>query len=141
MFVIEREFQFDAAHRVLGHEGKCAHLHGHRYRVVFLLESDDLDKVGRVVDFGSLKERWGSQIDTVMDHGVILWTGDKLCQLLKIHDTGVKVAAIDYPATAEGIAKYLFHSFYGDVPVGVSLRGVRVYETPNCMGAYYDAGK
>ena len=26
-----RRIEFDAAHRVMGHEGKCKHLHGHRY--------------------------------------------------------------------------------------------------------------
>lgn len=137
MYVIERELQFDAAHRVLGHEGKCAHLHGHRYRVIFVLASQDLDKVGRVVDFGFLKERWGEKIDKEYDHGVILSEDDVLCNVLPIHDRGMKLAKIQCPATAEGIAKHLFYTFSSDVPKGVELRQVKVYETPNCMGAYY----
>ena len=47
-----RYHDFCAGHRVVGHENKCRHLHGHNYRVTFYCESQELDGVGRVVDFG-----------------------------------------------------------------------------------------
>ena len=33
MFILKSEIQFDTAHYLSGYTGKCANLHGHRYRV------------------------------------------------------------------------------------------------------------
>jgi 6-pyruvoyltetrahydropterin/6-carboxytetrahydropterin synthase len=136
MFRLERSIEFDAAHRVMGHEGKCAHLHGHRYKVVFVLESMSLDSIGRIVDFGYLKEKWGAKIDQTMDHGVILNTDDPLGPKLLATDPSMKLLQISSPATAEGIAIYLWETFCLDVPDEIRLAEVRVWETPSCMGAF-----
>ena len=42
-------------HRVVGHEGKCKNLHGHNYRFTFYCESEELDSIGRVIDFSCIK--------------------------------------------------------------------------------------
>lgn len=47
--------KFDAAHRLPGYKGKCAKLHGHTYKAVFLLEGK-IAKSGMVEDFGRLKK-------------------------------------------------------------------------------------
>ena len=138
---IERELQFDAAHRVKGHEGKCAHLHGHRYRVVFVLECKELDPVGRVVDFGFIKDEWGKWIDKNLDHGVLLSREDlPLSELLRKEDPEAKICVTECPVTAEGISQMLSAQFAGWLPVFVDLVEVRVWETPNCMGVYIDNG-
>ena len=35
-----RYHDFSAGHKVTGHENKCAHLHGHNYRVHFTIQSE-----------------------------------------------------------------------------------------------------
>ena len=66
-----RRLQFCAGHRVHDHESECRNLHGHNY-VVFLTAAstsdDPLDKLGRVIDFGVLKEKFGAWIDEWWDH-------------------------------------------------------------------------
>jgi len=53
-----RYHDFSAGHKVTGHENKCAHLHGHNYRVHFTIRSEaGVDKIGRVLDFASIKIR------------------------------------------------------------------------------------
>lgn len=37
MATITRAFEFDAAHRVMNEKVKCFNLHGHRFKVGFLL--------------------------------------------------------------------------------------------------------
>ena len=58
-----RRLQFAAGHRVHGHEGKCRHLHGHNFVVFLTAAAENLDAVGRVIDFGVLKERIGGWIE------------------------------------------------------------------------------
>src|SRR5262249_22784820 len=56
MITATRRIQFAAGHRVFGHEGKCRYLHGHNFVALVTAAADDLDAVGRVIDFGVLKE-------------------------------------------------------------------------------------
>jgi 6-pyruvoyl-tetrahydropterin synthase len=39
MITATRYHEIDAGHRVVGQGGKCEHLHGHRYRNCYALES------------------------------------------------------------------------------------------------------
>lgn len=61
--LIMRKFEFDYAHRVLGHESKCKHLHGHRGVAEVIVSSPGLDSLGRIIDFGIVKQRVGKWID------------------------------------------------------------------------------
>jgi 6-pyruvoyltetrahydropterin/6-carboxytetrahydropterin synthase len=54
MWTLRKEVEFDAAHRLPGHKGKCENLHGHRWTVYFEIESEELNDMDMVVDFGSL---------------------------------------------------------------------------------------
>ena len=58
-----RKLEFDAAHRVMEHESKCRHLHGHRYVAEVTVATSELDGLGRVLDFGLLKTELGGWID------------------------------------------------------------------------------
>ena len=44
MFKIRSEVQFDMAHYLSGYKGKCANIHGHRYRLVATLKAKELQK-------------------------------------------------------------------------------------------------
>lgn len=131
-----RRLEFDAAHRVMRHESKCANLHGHRYVVDITVEADALDSVGRVVDFSVIKERMGKWIDEHLDHGTIVNREDEdLRAFCEAH--GWKVYAMDGNPTAENLAR-LLHEVAGVMlgGLGVSVRRVRVYETPNSWSDY-----
>ena len=77
MIFATRKLHFDAAHRVMQHESKCKYLHGHRYVVEATFEAAQLDDLGRVVDFGVIKERLGQWLDAHWDHATILYQKDK----------------------------------------------------------------
>ncbi len=59
MYYITTEASFDAAHFLKGYEGKCKNIHGHRWRVLVKIQSDELLKNqqhnGMIVDFKELK--------------------------------------------------------------------------------------
>lgn len=154
MITCTRRLQFCAGHRVLGHENKCAHLHGHNY-VVFLTATqvvqDDkelgLDGIGRVVDFSVLKARFGDWIEERWDHGFIVNRTDyRVIEFLHGLDiassSGVtspqKLYIADWNPTAENMAWFL-----GEIAGPMLLKGtevklirVKLYETENCYATW-----
>lgn len=154
-----RRIQFCAGHRVMGHENKCAHLHGHNYvvhlRAQALPSCDTVDGIGRVVDFSVLKEKVGGWIENFWDHGFILHRDDVAGQMAMgafitemnaAHYRGIPIVKqgpdpfkqktyfMPYNPTAENMAKYLLEVVGPEVLKGLSVRlvGVIVEETENC---------
>lgn len=81
-----RIIDFDSAHRVLKHESKCRHVHGHRYSAHITIRSPKLDELGRVIDFGTIKEICKTWIDAKLDHNIILNSQDPLAKLYREHE-------------------------------------------------------
>ena len=73
MMICTRKLEFDSAHRVMEHESKCKMLHGHRYVVEASFAAKELDEIGRIIDFGLIREILGKWIDDNLDHNAILW--------------------------------------------------------------------
>ena len=44
MYILKSEHSFDSAHFLSGYEGKCAHIHGHRWKVEVEVQSETLLK-------------------------------------------------------------------------------------------------
>jgi 6-pyruvoyltetrahydropterin/6-carboxytetrahydropterin synthase len=134
-----RKLEFDAAHRVMLHESKCKYLHGHRYVVEATFMADALDALGRVIDFGVIKQVLGTWIDEHFDHNTILNIEDKQLGEMIAGQLQQNIYYLPYNPTAENIAKYLLEEIcpklFADYPI--NCVHIRVYETPNC---YAEAG-
>ena len=139
-----RRLEFDAAHRVPGHNGKCRNLHGHRYAVEITVEGETQPE-GMIADFGMIKEKVGGWIDDQLDHNVILWADDPVAsELAKVAFMISPFAGrakmpfeMGKPPTAENIAEMLYvvaGEFLNDCDMRVVH--VRVRETPNCWADY-----
>lgn len=131
-----RRFVFDAAHRVLGHKGKCQYLHGHRYVVEVTVQTPSLDKLGMVMDFGVVKELVGGFIEKELDHNTILQSNDPLYPILCNYGP---VATMEGNPTAENIAALLFRragALLKEADPRISVCNVRVWETENCYADY-----
>ncbi|MFY0580463.1 6-pyruvoyl trahydropterin synthase family protein [Cystobacter fuscus] len=130
-----RRFQFAAGHRVHQHESKCKNLHGHNYVVHFHAEADEgLDALGRVIDFGVLKQRLGEWLEENWDHGFLLWKKDEEA-LEAVHRVrGQKLCTLDRNPTAENLALLLLHEVAPRVLEGTGVHVTRVvlWETENC---------
>ena len=42
MYILKTEHSFDSAHFLAGYEGKCANIHGHRWRVEIEVQAEEL---------------------------------------------------------------------------------------------------
>ena len=139
---ITRRMEFDAGHRVLGHEGKCKNLHGHRYVVELTVAAAELDLLGRVIDFGVVKQLVGGWIDANLDHNMILNPQDILLRVPKavVPMLGREpvVMPLQFPnPTAENIARLIWVTAFELLkPTGVELRWVDLWETPNCRARF-----
>jgi len=129
-----RRIEFDSAHRVMGHEGKCKNLHGHRYCLEATFVAKNLDTLGRVVDFGVIKEELGGWIDEHWDHTTILFDKDKSLGKAISDVTGQKIFYLPTNPTAENMAEYIYQhvcpKLFAKLPI--ECVRIRLNETPNC---------
>ena len=130
---VTRLIEFDAGHRLVGHESKCAHLHGHRYRAEITCTAEALDSVGRVIDFGVIKQLVGGWVDTHWDHAFLANCRDeKVLSLIRFTDQRHYVFAGE--PTAENIARRLLEVAQELLaPHDVQVVSVKLWETPNCF--------
>lgn len=132
-----RRLEWDMGHRVLNHEGKCARLHGHRYVAEVTCIADQLDGIGRVVDFGVIKELIGGWIDHNWDHRTMLQSGDPIIPALAetlAHEEHMII--VDLNPTAENICGILWSQIIAMLTESgqrqLRLQRLRIWETPNC---------
>lgn len=124
----------------MGHEGKCSHLHGHNYVAIVEAEANELDGVGRVIDFAVLKERVGGWIEEWWDHGFIYNREDTATEALitmaaNRYAHGQKAYSLGVNPTAENMADYLLRVVCPTVLMDTGVRVVKVtlWETENCF--------
>lgn len=135
-YTVIRSHEICAGHRVVGHESKCRHLHGHNYKFHFKvapkhgcgkvvtrgkLVEDGLDNVGRVIDFSVVKTTLCQWLEDNWDHKFLHWNRDNLIDALKIaasrpscplehedHEHFLNsLVALPFNPTAENLAAYM----------------------------------
>ena len=135
-YTVIRSHEICAGHRVVGHESKCRHLHGHNYKFHFkvaplatkAINTDagshvvepGLDSVGRVIDFSVVKTTLCQWLEDNWDHKFLHWEEDPFIKALQVHcelcdeTTGQDVRDFDnslvslpFNPTAENLAAYM----------------------------------
>lgn len=130
--IASRYHDISAGHRVYGHESKCAHFHGHNYRVTFDVEGE-LDPLGRVMDFSVIKSKLCMWLEENWDHKFLIWRDDPAAGYL--HDEDPEgVVLVPFNPTAENMGEFLL-KVIGPQQLegsGVKLVKVAVEETRKC---------
>ncbi|MFH1368678.1 MAG: 6-carboxytetrahydropterin synthase QueD [Elusimicrobiota bacterium] len=103
---------FSAAHALRGYRGKCENLHGHNWRVVVSVSGYGLGKTGMLLDFTDLKS-FVELVLAELDHKNL----NDVSPFNKINPT------------AENIAAYICVELKKQLPSGVSLSNVEVWES------------
>ena len=106
-------FDFDAAHRLPNHLGKCRELHGHSYHLVVSVDRPVAADTGIAIDFSDLKQVVRHEIVDRLDH---TYVNDK----------------IDNP-TAEVMAVWMWNALAKPLP---GLVEIELWETRNCAVVY-----
>ena len=137
MIIVERYHDISMGHRVVGHESKCRHLHGHNYRIHFVCSASELDPLGRVIDFSEIRDRLCMWLEEHWDHRMMIWSEDPLLPELQRLVPG-DLCVVPFNPTAEQIAIHLV-SVVGPEQLkgsGITLLECRVEETRKCSAAY-----
>ena len=121
MFEVTIEQTFAAGHALRNYRGKCENVHGHNYRCQVTVEGRELDQIGLLIDFVTLKKALQTVIDR-LDHQ---WLNE-------------------FPPfdvlnpSAENIAKYIYDEVNKglDADGGVKLAYVRLWETDTSSAIY-----
>jgi 6-pyruvoyltetrahydropterin/6-carboxytetrahydropterin synthase len=143
-----RYHDISCGHRVSGHESKCAHLHGHNYRIWFYCRQLEggLDSLGRVIDFSDIKNLLCDWLELNWDHKFLAWDEDVVMQYISAtifqqRNRGLEservtqsIVWVPFNPTAENIGIYLINvvgprELAGS---GIILTKVVVEETRKC---------
>jgi len=114
MYTLTYRTSFDAAHKLVGHPGRCQNLHGHTWYVDVEVQSKILDKLGMVIDFETLQKYLN---DILPDHAYL---NESL--------------ALSQP-TAEKIAQWVYERL--DPMLNGQLKSVTIWESPH-SGVRYE---
>ncbi|WP_455682298.1 6-carboxytetrahydropterin synthase QueD [Thomasclavelia sp.] len=136
MYYLKTEQSFDSAHFLHGYHGKCANIHGHRWKVVTTIKSEKLlndpQNMSMIIDFGDLKADLKVITDS-LDHALIIEDGSLSKGLYQaLIEDNFKVINFPFRPTAENLAKYIFDILNKKYDVDC----VDVYETPNNCASY-----
>lgn len=122
-FELTIQLEFCSAHILVGHQGKCANLHGHNYKTEVCIKGNKLDSLGLLIDFADVKKIVNETID-MLDHKYI-------------ND-------IDYPefiegkTSAENIAKFIYENVEKRLAHDTAkLDYVKIFETSKYAVKYY----
>ena len=96
--------------------------------------ADNLDTLGRIIDFGTIRERLGQWIDNNWDHATILHEKDRALGDAISAKTSQVIFYLPTNPTAENMAAYLLQEVCPTLFAGTGARctHLRLYETPNC---------
>ena len=136
MYYLKTEQSFDSAHFLHGYHGKCANIHGHRWKIVATIKNekllDDPQNKSMVIDFGDLKADLKVITDN-FDHALIIEDGSLSKRLYQaLIDENFKIINLPFRPTAENLAKYI----YDRLAKKYNVNYIEVYETPNNCASY-----
>lgn len=137
MYKITANESFDSAHFLKDYDGKCANIHGHRWRVLITTGASELcidpQMRGMVTDFGVLKKDLREETEA-LDHRFIIERNSLRQVTMKaLKDEGFLIQEVDFRPTAENFAKYFFDRMTAR---GHYVLESTVYETPDNCASY-----
>lgn len=104
---------FDAAHALHGYPGECCKLHGHTWDIEVIVRGHELDEVGIVYDFKTLKSDLAAVLEP-LDHAYL--------------NDVPPFDAIN--PTAENLSRHIFEELQTRIGAVVRVVEVAVWESP-----------
>lgn len=138
---ITKEFTFEMAHALMGHDGKCANIHGHSYTLSVTLIGEAIDdtsdpKNGMVMDFADLKRIIKEHIVDPHDHALLLHEEHDI--IPKGKEAG-KVIRVSYQPTCENMVVKFAEKIIPHLPTNAKLYCLGLRETASSYAEYYSA--
>jgi len=121
MYRLAIQTSISAAHYLKDYNGNCSLMHGHNWKIQVEVKSDQVDKVGMVIDFKDIKEiTW--KVAGKYDHQVF--------NQIPPFDT--------QNPTAENISKHFYEEITKLLPEGIKMDRIKLWETDNYSIEYFE---
>jgi 6-pyruvoyltetrahydropterin/6-carboxytetrahydropterin synthase len=134
MFAITKEVYFCYGHRLMGHPGKCRHVHGHSVKAAITVAAPELNGQGMVCDFAEISAVASRYIEAELDHNLLLHRDDPLVPALIAG--GERFLLFDQHPTAE----YLAQLIYTEVKArGFHVTDVTLWKTASACATYRES--
>ena len=114
------EIEFEAGHYLRFCSGFCEEPHRHRWRVRAVVQRDELDRDGLVIDFHELEKFLGEIVEP----------------LGKVEMINELPEFAERNPSAEQVAKFVFEALSKRIAAGVTIQKVCVWEAENCCASY-----
>lgn len=148
-FRIARRFEIESGHRLSRHPEKCSFPHGHTRVVEVVVAAVALDQNAMVCDYQALKTVVLAELER-FDHAMLLAADDPLRE--QFAPFAERLVLLDDDPTTEVLARHLFRVIAQafrpgtsvtspsgtvfQVPEGVRIESVKVWETSNSWAEY-----
>ena len=122
---IYKEVQIDTSHRLLHYKGKCANLHGHRWKVEVWMEGEPDPATQILIDYTLIKQVIGKY-----DHQIILNQDDPMVPCIRKFNPVITTPG---DPTSELIASIIREDLYAvcrDQGIKATIPKIRVWESP-----------
>jgi 6-pyruvoyltetrahydropterin/6-carboxytetrahydropterin synthase len=137
---VTKIFEFEAAHALDCHDGKCSNIHGHSYKLhVTVIGEPNHEKGnpkdGMVIDFTDIKHIVKTMVVGPFDHALVLekdspYLCDKITQRQKL-------ILYDIQPTAENMIIDMVARIQSKMPKLIKLHNVKLYETASSFASWY----
>lgn len=137
---VTKEFKFEMAHALFGHDGPCKNIHGHSYRLFVTLKGKVMKgaanpKRGMVMDFSDMKKLVNAEIVHPFDHALVLdkATPGSLFSALKEQ----KLILVDFQPTCENLVAHFAKKLKKIFPPDTELHHLLLEETSTSYAEWY----
>lgn len=139
---ITKEFRFEAAHALTGHDGPCRNIHGHSYCLSVTVTGAPVtdrssSKLGMVMDFGDLKRLVRVHVVDPLDHALLLHESSPLASFSEAGGPLENVILLPYQPTSENLLLDFAEKIGSLLPDGVRLHHMRLRETETSYAEWF----
>lgn len=134
MIHLTKIFRFEAAHALMGYDGRCRNIHGHSYEMRVTIKGnpimdDNSPKNGMVMDFGDLKRIVNEEIIDHYDHAFIINHNMSKEFIDEVKRNYERIIVLPYQPTTELMLIDFSKKIKSRLPEGIQLVKIFLKET------------
>ena len=140
---VTKQFDFEMAHALDCHDGKCHNIHGHTYElsVTFIgkpIDQPGTPKDGMVIDFADLKKIVKTNVVDVFDHALVLRDNSRFLGAID-HQINPRLILVPFQPTAEKLLEHMVAIIHDNLPSDINLHSVLLRETNTSYAEWFAA--
>lgn len=138
---VTKQFDFEMAHALDGHDGKCHNIHGHTYglNVTFIgapIDEPGSPKDGMVIDFSDIKKIVKVNVVDVFDHALVLRDNSRFLNTITPENNS-RLILVPYQPTAEKLLEHMVKIIHQHLPEDIKLHSALLRETATSYAEWF----